>query len=255
HTVEGALDVRRALADGDDGPDARRLPRQHAEVEALVLPAGDEHDRVEGTQRGQRRVGRGRLRVVVPLDAVLVGNELDAVAEPAEGDERVMAPVDGRATGPCGRGGGQRVGNVVREGAPELRGAAHDRAVVGDERVAVDVVVGTGVEPERDVAGGRVREVPAYDGVVRRSDGDVRGRLVAPQLRLRRLVGVERAMQVEVIGREVQPRADVGREVLAVVEAERGRLHHEHVRRGVVDGGDEGQLVVAGFRGPHGGGL
>ena len=53
-------------------------------------------------------------------------------------------------------------------------------------------------------------------------------------------------MHVEVVGREVQPRGDLGREALGVAKGERGRLDDEHLDGGIVDGFHERDGVVAG---------
>ena len=55
------------LADRDHRPDAGGLAGERRQVEALVAPAGDQHDRVERADGGERGVGRRGLRVVEPL--------------------------------------------------------------------------------------------------------------------------------------------------------------------------------------------
>ena len=73
-------------------PDPRRLGCHRAQVEALVQPAGDQHDMVEPTDRGRRGVrGRG-LGVVEPLHAVGVADELDAVRRAREGRQGGRRP-------------------------------------------------------------------------------------------------------------------------------------------------------------------
>ena len=152
-----------------------------------------------------------------------------------------------RAAGERGGGCGEGVGEVVGQ-APEERRDLGDRGAVGaDEAVAVDGVVGVArpTEPERADTGAGV-DVAHDDRVVGVGDGDADlGIEVAPDAGLGLLVVLERRVDVQVISGEVQPRRDRRAEGPAVAEAERRRLHHEHVRGGIVDRGDQRHLGVA----------
>ena len=74
--------------------------RQLGQVEALVAPAGDQHDRVEAAQRRPGGVGRGGLRVVVPAHPTSLAHQAHPMGEPPEGEQRLARAVR-RVPPPC----------------------------------------------------------------------------------------------------------------------------------------------------------
>ena len=108
------------------------------EVEALVQPAGDEHDVVEGPDGDRRGVRRRRLGVVVPAHAVGLADELDAVRRADERGQRGGDGVRPDEPGSSTRAAAaSAVGQVVRAGpgaarrpAPSAPGRADEHGVV-----------------------------------------------------------------------------------------------------------------------------
>ena len=218
-------------------------------------------------------MGRGGLRVVVPAHVAVLPHQLDAVRQAAEVPERGTDAVRGRTARQCRGRGRQRVRPVERQRAPELgdvdelhgRTARRDRAhqrgalLVELHRPTVDL----GVEPDADELGAghvlrRGERLPCDrrcvdHRVVGGDDGGVARALVPPHAGLGQPVVVERAVHVEVVGGEVEPRAHPRREPAAVREPERGRLHDEHVQVVAGDGLDERDLQVADRCGAHAG--
>ncbi len=63
---ERGRDLGPGLPERDDAPQARRLRREHREIESLVAATGEQHDRIERRNRAPRGIGVGGLGVVVP---------------------------------------------------------------------------------------------------------------------------------------------------------------------------------------------
>ena len=144
----------------------RRWPRRRAgapgsaigaQVETLVLPTGDEHDVVEGADRGQRGVGRRRLRVVVPAHAPSSATSWMRWWGPHErGERRATASGSARPVSSTSGSRGECVGEVVGQRRSQATGATRRRRRRAVERAVVDVVVGAGAR-ERAVHRGRGR--------------------------------------------------------------------------------------------------
>ncbi len=149
-------------------------------------------------------------------------------------------------------GGGEAVGDVVGQAAPHRRDRG-DLAARRHQHTVLDAVVGT-VASERDVTAGCDGEVAHHLGVVGEADGDVAGALVGEDPGLRRRVGRQRAVPVEMVGGEVEPRRGGAAEALGPGQAEARALDDEGVDV-EVDGGDERDVGVAGGDGAHAGGL
>ncbi len=193
---------------------------------------------------GERRTWCGRLRVVIPAHAGVVRDEADAVRQAGERGQRLAAPVERGACGQCGRARSQRVRDVVRELPEEVVSAREQVAGRGAQLVADEAVVGV-AEAERHLSRRRPTEQVDHDRVVGVADGPLVGRLVVPDRRLGRDVRVHGPVSIDVVGADVEPRADERREPLAVPEPERRRLDHEHVDGGIGDRRDQRHLGVA----------
>ena len=94
------------------------------------------------------------------------------------------------------------------------------------------------------------RGPPHHDRIVGVGDRQAAIGVVRPHAGLRRLVAGEVEVDVEVVRGEVQPRADDRPVGGGEGEAERRRLHHEHLGLRVVDGLDQRHVDVAGRHGP-----
>ena len=148
----------------------RLLVAQLGQVEALVAPSGDQHDGLEPADRGAGGVGRGGLRVVVPAHAL----QPRPPATPGGGAPGTPGARCGRRRGDpppwiVAGGGGQRVGEVVREGPVELTGprpACRRPRARGGRPSRWWSAAGT--QPEGDVAGRRLGQVGGHHGVVQR---------------------------------------------------------------------------------------
>ena len=101
-----------------------------------------------------------------------------------------------------------------------------------------------------DPPGSHAGQMGHHDGVLGVGHGHVVGSLVGPDAGLGRLVALEGAVHVEVVGGEVQPGGDGGPEVPTGGQAERGGLDDEHLHSMVVERLDEGDLGVAHRRRP-----
>ena len=119
---------------------------QRRQIEALVAPTGEEHDRVEAGHRGERGVGRGGLGVVVPAHPVGLGDELHAVGQAGEGPQHVAHGVEVGPRGHRGHRRGQSVGDVVGQGAGQLVDA-QDRGCRRAGRARPDSTVASAPEP------------------------------------------------------------------------------------------------------------
>ena len=178
---------------------------------------------------------------------------VDAVGEAAERAQRVAARRRAsRRRRERGRRRGQRVGEVVRE----ARGAARPTARARRRRRATQPVRRRRasrrrrVEPERHVPGAARRRACAHHdrvvGVARSATSSAVWS--GPELAPWPPRSASRStVHVEVVGGEVEPRADArARSAREWREPERRRLDHEHLDGGVVDRGDERHLGVAG---------
>ena len=230
-------------------PDRRRGVGHRRQVETLVAAAGDQHDVVEAGDRHRRGVRRGGLGVVVPGDAVGVADELDAVRRTAEArparrrrpsrSASRVSSTSAAAARPFVRSWGSRRRRLAT--GAELAGRADEHA--SSDR-PFDAVVGVG-RAERDVTSRSGGESPHHLGVAGEADRDVVGTLVGEDLVLGVAVGVHRAMPVEVVGSEVQPRRGLAAEPLGEREPEAGALDDERVEVHV-DRRHERNLGVAG---------
>ncbi len=143
-----------------------------------VATAGDEHDVLEALERAGGGVPVRRLRVVDVLDAPDHGDQLHPVRETGPGRQR--APDRGRVGADLdrGRGGGERVGDVVRR-ARRRRGG-DDPAGPGQHPVAHAVpTVGRLRVREPHHAPRRAGGEPRGDGVVGVEHEHVAGRWCA----------------------------------------------------------------------------
>ena len=244
-----------------DGPEPRGSgAHQVVDVGSLQQPTGDPHDRVvRGEARGSR-MGVGRLAVVDPDDARDGGHEGIAVRVGDEALQPVAYGLRGNAVGPGERTRSQGVRHVVGPGdaevgqGGELGGlAGHVRARPVDEQVLdqPQLAGARNAEGEADPGTGPGRE-PDRLGVLAVVHGDGPGRVDAP---LRRRVGVEAPVPVQVVGRHVEHHRGVRPDGGGPVELEARELHREHVVRLLgQDRVEQGQADVAGRdRAPPGG--
>ncbi|MEJ7718387.1 MAG: hypothetical protein WKF31_10640 [Thermoleophilaceae bacterium] len=166
-------------------------------------------------------LGVGGLRVVDVEDAVAAGHLLEAVRDARERGQRLA---DGLGIDPAGQGRRRRrhrVLEVVVASQADLlgghqRGSRPLEAPVG-RSVEVGVPVAEGHPPRR----ARRLERP-------RGDRDVAGLLAREHPHLRRAIGLERAVAVEVVGRHVEQHRALGREAIGVLELEGGGLADHH---------------------------
>ena len=114
HAGERLVDDRGRLAEGDDRLDPIVLGRHAGEVEALVAPAGQQHDVGEAADRRDGGVWRGCLRVVEPARSGELADRLDPVRRMLEhrqslghGSRARQARLDGDG------GSSQRVADIV----------------------------------------------------------------------------------------------------------------------------------------------
>ena len=133
-----------------------------------------------------------------------------------------------------------------------------ERCVAQLEQLRRSVVpaVGAAREREADAPPRRALGEREHGGIVGVQDPDALRRGVVEQQPLVVVVGGHRRVAVEVVGREVRKDADVGGEVRAVVQLERGHLDGEPVIAVAPDGDvRERPADVARGRGAHAGGL
>ncbi len=204
------------LADQVRGDDVRPGDVLRELVEALALERAAEDELQRRLERGQCLACRGRvgrLRVVDKTDTRDLGDQLEPVRDTRKRAKRVSDHVvaDPGCAGGCGRRGG--VLAVV---------------TAGDERLGGKLVVGRELH-----APGRPRDRPEAAG----DDRDVLPRLVLEDPQLRRPVGLEGAVAIEVIGLEVQQDGDARPERVDVLELEARQLANDPVSRS--DGSDE----------------
>ena len=210
------------------GADALGLGRHRRQVETLVAPAGDEHDVVEA--RDRRRAACG----VVALESL---NQATPPASPTSSmrcggptNEASAAATDVTSASPVSSTSAAAARPLVTSWG-RLRRIDATAAIspCGDEqRPVLDAVVGAG-RGERDVAARRAGEVAHHLGVVGETDGDVVGALVGEDLALGGGVGRQRAVPVEVVGGQVEPRRASAAEVLGPRQAEARALDDEGV--------------------------
>ncbi len=133
HAVDDErLELVGGLADQHERADARRdRVGECGVVEALVLAAGDQHDRgIEGLEGRDRRLRDRGLRVVDPAHAVPLGDRLEPMRDPGErarhGSDRAGVDADQtrRERGP------EHVGEHVAAGQAHVLG--------GDDPLATD---------------------------------------------------------------------------------------------------------------------
>ncbi len=190
-----------------------------------------------------RRVDVRRLRVVHPLDAASLGDELEPVRQAGERVEPGLHRVAGDAEQPGAEDRGHGVLAVVAaaQGAvrepvalrrpaaalhPESGRAAHPRLAAGIPRaLRRGRAEAEGVE--RAAGGGRHRERARVAGV---RDREVAWLLEREEARLGRGVLVHVAVAVEVIRRDVQDGGDAGPQREEPLELEGGELEHDRLR-------------------------
>ncbi len=144
-----------------------------------------------------------------------------------------------------GRRSGQRVGDVVRHRSRQLVDPDQVGAVGGPQHAVVDMELRRPIEPEGHGAH-VVTDMGHHRRIVEVGDRDAPvGSEIGPDPRLGLLVVRQRAMTVEVVGREVEPRGHGRLEALRMAEPERRGLDDEDVDLGVVDGLDQRNLGVA----------
>ena len=182
------------------------------EVDLLVVAAGDQVDPARIGERPDRKqggVGRGALRVVVAAHAAARAHVLQPVRQGAEARE---APHQRGAVRRGARAADRRLGGEHREArVPTLVLAGHlgqvDR---GEQCVELGVARPGACLPPRGAAGARhvgggsglLAVVHGHEGVARplcRADGGLAHRVVA-----------ERAVPVDVVGRQVREHRDRG---------------------------------------------
>ena len=161
-----------------------------------------------------RRGDVGRLRVVDEADAVDLGDLLEPVRDAGEAPQALAdrVPVDAHRQR---RGGGRhRVGGVVLAEQAQLLGPQQRLAVVEDRPLGErHLAIGAGAAAEGDPPAAAAEVGPGKRRVVGVVDRDVVVALVGEDPQLRREVGVEVGMAVEVVGGEVEEDAALGREV------------------------------------------
>ena len=198
----------------------------------MLRPPAMSTDRLEAPERGERGVGRRRLRVVVPPHAVSFPNQGHPVGEARRTSAAPPATPSRRRPGGDGRRRrGQGVGDVVREACatarrPPTRRPRRDRPAGS----AADPVV-AGVEPEGRRGGpGPGPGGRATTGSSALPMATALGAWSPPDPGLGRLVGLQGGVDVEVVRREVEPgRRRPGRNRCGVGQAERRGLDHEHL--------------------------
>src|SRR4051812_26999536 len=211
---------RRAVA--PDQVDARAVARRLAQrLEVLTLAAApeDQVDRlVEAGERHERRVDVRRLGVV---DVEHAADRRDLLEAVLDAGERAQRGPDGVWLDPArqrDRRGCRGVGAVVGAAQPDL--------VVGDQRLVVPpqlagAVVELTAGPEADAPRAAPEVLPPQ---APGRDRDVVVALPGEGLELGGQVGVERAVAIEVVGRDVQEHRALGRERDGVLELERRQL-------------------------------
>ena len=107
------------------------------EIEAFVLPAGDEHERLgRAQQRLLERVEIRRLRVVDVIDTADRADEFEPVELRAIRSERRHHFRKGEAAGATDSKRGHHVLGVVRTGQVRLRKVQHRRSLIFNPAVA-----------------------------------------------------------------------------------------------------------------------
>jgi hypothetical protein len=190
-------------------------------------------------------MGRRGLRVVDVAHPSSLVHQHDPVGETAEGQQRGPDARGGRAAVQRRGRRGQPVGDVVGIGPGQLVDGAEDDTVLGHQVAADHSVPGVGPGAEAHLPPGCPGQVPGHHRIVSVAHRDLVGALVPPDPGLGALVVQQRAVVVEVVGREVQPGPHGRCEALRVVEPERRRLHHEDVDGRVVDRGHQRDGRVA----------
>ena len=203
--ADGIFNFGGGLADEDDGFGAAcDAFAEFGKVDAFVVAAGDENfGFADAFQCGQGADGGGGFGVVVPPDAVFFGDELEAVVQRAKGRD----------------GGGDAVGCDAEmrrdgQGRGEIGTVGAAGTFVGGQKLIGDIV---GTEGQRFAAGlGVVLGKPgAGDGIFGIEDGQT-GLAGVERLELEdcffgTAVGLERAVPVEVVGRQVGDDGGMGR--------------------------------------------
>ncbi len=220
------------LADEIGLGDAREEVGERGDAARLRPAAGDPVDRRETGQRLGRGVGIGRLGIVDEEDAAAPADLLHAVRQAGEA---LQAPDDGlpveaeraghrhRRGGVLGIVGAAQRADAGKAGDPR-RGAVGDRDDIGTGGIdavgqrpaggdAHDALAGT-----RHAVGDRLRR-PVVDG-------DHRHVGIGDQALLDRGIGLEGAVAVEMVGREVEQHADRRVEARREIDLEGGALDH-----------------------------
>ncbi len=245
-------------------------PDQLLDLNALEQAACDPHHRPERPEGSVGRVRVGRFRVVDPAHAVLDADEFDAVRiQPERGQH--LADDAGLDTVRPGEGaGGEHVRHDMRRGKAGLTEVVEcceldrtgetvfEEGTVAEDAVDDPEIARTGhVETEAD----RARALD-HLGLLDHQFGcavgtvvDARHLGVVVHFRLRRAVGVERAVPVEVVVGDVQAGARERRELAPWVPVDpvqlvTGELHHQNVEPlRVADGVQHGDSDVPARRG------
>ena len=160
---------------------------------------------LEGAQADGGRGDVGRLRVVDEANAADLGDGLEPVRDAGEGPQPLADRLAVEAHRQRRGGGGHRVGDVVLAEQTQLIGPQQRLAVVEDRPLGEGhLAIGAGAVAEGDPPAAAAEVGPGEGGVVGVVDRDVVVALVGEDPELRRQVGVEVGVAIEVVGREVE---------------------------------------------------
>ena len=192
----------------------------------------------------------GRLGVVDEADPAALGDQLEPVRNAGEAAQPLA---DGVTVDPHRErrsGGRHRVLGVVLAEEAELGDRQQGLAVVEDRALGEgDFAVGGGTAAEGDAAGAAAEVGPDQLGIVGVVDGDVVVALVGEDPELGGEVGLEIAVAVEVVRRQVEEDGALGREEAGVLELEaRGLADDRRLRVAPPDQARQRRADVAGDR-------
>ena len=215
--------------------------RERREVLLLPVAARNQHDLAAATvqlaakagQGGDRRADIRALRIVIEDDAAHLSDSLDSMRQSGEAAQRVDQRRERQADSATECEGGEGVRGVVQSREPQLTHGDERRRAFGQPVLAEDLEqpeilrVERGVEPERDHApAGRPHR--SARGIVAVQDLDP---VAGEDPRLRRGVGREVGVAVEVIGADIEHGPSVGAERNGALELEARELEHPDVRQ------------------------
>ena len=218
---------------------------------ALLAAAEDRVDAaLEGADADRGGGDVGRLGVVDEADAADLGDLLEAVRDAGEAAQPLAHRLAVEPHRERRGGGGHRVGDVVLAEEAELLDRQQRLAVVEDRPLGQrDLAVGRRAGAEGEPPGAAAEVGAGQRRVVGVVDGDVVVALVGEDPQLRRQVGLEVVVAVEVVGGEVEEDRALGREEARVLELEAGGLaDHRRVRLDLPGQLRERRADVAGDR-------